>query len=733
MTSTSTSGRWRRRLLVGVVSALGLALTTGAASPGLALAVEAAPRSVAPALPVPEPDPDPPGTGGGTSPGTGDDTPDTGGATPGTGGTGGTDSPDDTRGRPATPPADDGPTPSERAANAQRNAAQDAAERQRDLAQNRAERAAEIARDRAEAAAKARAQAAKRAAQLAAAAQTARTAWERRGRPAKLVIVRARNLDVVTNGELTRRVVRSGPLTVPSLDRYLPGDWLTVADGTATLSATLMLSQGVKFDVGGPVTTLRLVGGATAPEAASVYTGGGAIDLTGVTVTSLDPASGQPMAPGNGRPFVVVSKAGSLTATDATISDLGTNPDGGENGRAGVQFNAGSSGALVRTTLLRNSTGLKLSGSQGVRLDGVTIAESAADGLILQGDVGTALAGVRAERNAGNGVLVTGPSTERPVTGITTAGNGAFGVAMTGQTRQRITGVSTSGDQSGGLRIGRSSDVVVSDYSASDQAIGIFTHVGSTGLVLERITVEQGRRGVVFEKSTTNAELRSSTISGARVAGVAIGGKQIRLTGVTVAESKTGVRIERGSHDVTATGLTVSGGEDGVVATPGSEKVLLQDLVAEDVGNDAIRTFSADARIIGGRISGGATGIDAQAATTISGISILAAAEGIRSRSTELVRAEGVDVATTSLGVNVAAGSPFVLADSRVQALEAVRGELNQQGLNEVSLPPLNLLGAIGVPLIILALVLEQIHAFRQRRFGGPDRRRQPPALPATG
>ena len=66
-----------------------------------------------------------------------------------------------------------------------------------------------------------------------------------------------------------------------------------------------------------------------------------------------------------------------------------------------------------------------------------------------------------------------------------------------------------------------------------------------------------------------------------------------------------------------------------------------------------------------------------------------------------------------------------------MDALEAVHGVVQQRpGDNELSLPPLNLLGAIGVPLILLALVLEQVNAFRQRSVGNV-RRRQPPPIPA--
>jgi hypothetical protein len=92
--------------------------------------------------------------------------------------------------------------------------------------------------------------------------------------------------------------------------------------------------------------------------------------------------------------------------------------------------------------------------------------------------------------------------------------------------------------------------------------------------------------------------------------------------------------------------------------------------------------------------------------------------EGIRARSTDLVDVDDADVSALSVGIDVAAGSPVELAGSHIDALETVRGELNQDGLNDLSLPPLNPLGAIGIPLILRALVLELLQAFRERGTG---------------
>jgi Right handed beta helix region len=578
----------------------------------------------------------------------------------------------------------------------------------------------------------ARAAALKRAAQLAQAALSAKSAWGARGRPTAMVVLRPDTVDLVTNGRLTRRLPRrAGDLTLTDLDRYLPDTWLSITGDTARLSAAVVLTPRVALDIGGAVRTLKLAGGATLPEAASIHTGSGRLVVHGVTITSSDRTSQQPMPPSPGRPFVVVSSGGRLDASDATFADLGSSPTDPED-RPGVQFNTGSGGSLQRTSLLRNGTGLQLGGSQGMRLEGVTISGSAGDGLVLNGDRGTIMSGIRAERNGGYGVRVSGSGTDRPVTGISTAGNGKFGIAAIETTGTKITGVTTSGDASGGLEVNRSSDLTVTDFTATDEPMGVFTHLTSRNTVFDRLRISGGRRGVMVEKTTHYLTLQASMITGAKVAGVSVGGTAVELRDLSVSDSRTGIRVERGAAGVTAVNLTVSGGQDGVVATAGTAGVVLQNLTADGVENDAVRSFSPNARILGGTITGATTGITLGAATTISGTSITLVNDGIRARSGDLVQADGVDVHAIAVGINAEAGTPFLLTGSRVHALEAVRGQLTQEGVNDLSLPPLNLLGAIGAPFILLALVLELVHVARQHRSCGSTRRRLPPTLPAT-
>jgi hypothetical protein len=307
---------------------------------------------------------------------------------------------------------------------------------------------------------------------------------------------------------------------------------------------------------------------------------------------------------------------------------------------------------------------------------------------------------------------------------------------VTGQTKPQITGINTTGDGAGGLRLNRSTDALVRDFTATDQPLGIFTHVNTTNATLDKVHITGGRRGIVVEKTTKGLHLTNSAVEGSRVAGVAIGGHDVDLADVTVTDARTALRMERGSGNVALTRLKISGGQDGVVTGAGTTDFVLTDLVADGVENDTVRNFSPGAKIIGGHITGGLTGLDLEAATTVSGTVIGLSNEGIRARTdNQPVQVDDVTVDAVTVGMNVASGSPVQLTNSRVHALQAVRGTLanekNSAG-NDLSLPPLNLLGAIGIPLVVLALILEAMHATRQRRFGG-GRRHQPPALPAMG
>ena len=484
--STSTSRHWVRRLLAGATVAT---LVVIAAPAGVAGAASAAPAALLLSQPA----------GSGTGAGAGSAGGDAGGGTGSGGGTGGGTGGGDTSGGSAgggsagggnAEGQADAAAAAERAAAAReaaqergREAAQDAAEQQK----KEQREAAEAARKAAEAQRKAAERAAKAAAQAAAAAAKARETWDRRGRPKKLIIVRQTSIDAITDGRLTKRTARSGSVTLQALSRIVPNSFLDIDGDTASLNAAVVLTPQTTLDISG-VKTLKLGGGDSPTEAAFLYTGSGRILVDGVTVTSAD-KDGQPLAmSAQGRPYIVVSSRGRFEATDATLSDLGVQPTGTDKGDPGISFNTDSTGALVRTQLLRNTTGAELSKSKNIKLEGVTASESWSDGLLLQGDIGTTLTDVKAERNGGNGVTVTGESSAREIHDIATNGNHSYGVAVVGQTKAQINDIQATGDGAGGLRVNRCTDCVVRDVTTADQPIGLFMHVNTTNVTLQNLT-----------------------------------------------------------------------------------------------------------------------------------------------------------------------------------------------------------------------------------------------------
>jgi hypothetical protein len=732
MTTPRTGRRGTARIIAAslAIGALALPLTAGSA-----LAAPAGNAVVAPAQTPPggddggsggggtggTTDPD---TGGGTGGGTTD--PDTGGGSGG--GNTGSPEPDPTPGGGNTGNTSPEPTGSPVVPTGP-NAAQQAAEEARKAEEKRQKELAEQARKAEEQRIKAEQRAAREAAERREQEAKARQSWLDRGRPNRMVTVRIDRVEVVNRGNLTTLVQRRpGTLTLQGLDDLVPNDWITIDGDTATVTTAIVLTPGATMEISG-VPNVRLTGGPELPDASPLYTGGGRLRLEGVTLAGVDGNGQQLPFDAAGRPFIEVSNQGELNAADTTITDMGKPVLGQEGAVPAVSFNPGSSGSLVRTTLERNNIGVELSGSQGVELDGVTVKGSEGDGIVLNADRGTKMANLRAESNGGNGMFVGGETTDRPITGLTTLTNKLYGLVVTEQKGIQVSAISTESDEAGGLRLNQAVDLTVNDFSATDQPIGIFTHVGSTGIVLDNVRTNGGRRGVVVEKSTTNLELRNSTIEGSRVAGVNIGGKEIRVNNVQISDAKSAVRIERGSAHLELTAVTLEGGRDGIVTSAGASDIKINDLTANGVADNAIRNASPGATISGGTITGGDTGIVLDTATTITAVAINGSREGIHSRSPEMVRAENVAIEATELGLNVAPGTPFTLANSSVHALEAVRGVFIPEGTNNISLPPLNLLAAMGVPLILLAIVLEQVHSFRQRRVGG-NRKHLPPAIP---
>ena len=102
-----------------------------------------------------------------------------------------------------------------------------------------------------------------------------------------------------------------------------------------------------------------------------------------------------------------------------------------------------------------------------------------------------------------------------------------------------------------------------------------------------------------------------------------------------------------------------------------------------------------------------------RAETTVTGIDVALASTGIRAADTAAVILNGVTIDAETVGVAAERGSTVNLISSSVHAPHTTRGDVHLTGVNDLS-QPLNLLGVIGLPLLLLALVLEFLHLFRQ-------------------
>ena len=223
--------------------------------------------------------------------------------------------------------------------------------------------------------------------------------------------------------------------------------------------------------------------------------------------------------------------------------------------------------------------------------------------------------------------------------------------------------------------------MTVSALTAADEPAGVFTHVNNANVVLDRLRITGGRRGVLIEKTTDQPDHAGVDDPGCLRRRVADDGTDVGAA--RPGRDATPGRPCGSSGARTASPPTASrspAGRTGWSPRPDTARVVLQDLRADGVTGTRCPVGEPGRQDLGGAITGGATGIDVAAATSISGTSIGLADQGIRTESTGLVHADDVDVDAVSVGIDTGDGSPFLLTRSQVHALEAVRGTLDRAG-----------------------------------------------------
>jgi hypothetical protein len=150
---------------------------------------------------------------------------------------------------------------------------------------------------------------------------------------------------------------------------------------------------------------------------------------------------------------------------------------------------------------------------------------------------------------------------------------------------------------------------------------------------------------------------------------------------------------------------------------------VIKNLSVDGVSNDAVRNLAPGMLIIGGRIRGGHTGMDLRAATRVTGTQVDFAATGVSVGAGVPVMLSGVRIDAAAVGIAAEPGSSVTLSNSWVHGLQAIRGDVEQRGPNDLSLPPVSVLGAIGLPLILVAILLEFLFLYLNIRRARVRRR----------
>ncbi len=603
-------------------------------------------------------------------------------------------------------------------------------------------------------AAHASANAAKRAAEFARASRISQAVWISNGRPALLTVVGPTRVYIVRDGVLQLYLARpAGPLSVQWLAENLPDQWVSwPARGVARLNSALVVIDGSALTAdSGDLSTLQLVDGAW------IRVSRGSFALTGVTVTSYEPATGKALPPTDPkRPFIRAGRAATLTLDGVTASGLG-NASGTDD--SGITWGTGATGHATAVKVTGGYTGLRLSGSVAVALKQVTVTGSAKDGLVLVNDTGTTLAAVTADGNGGNGLRIGRGPRGRTVSGLVTSGNTGFGVAAENAAGVVIDKLTSSDDTAGGIDLTACTACAVSGATTTGDRFGAKIGRGSNGTIVTGGTFTGGDYGVFVSGQATGVTLNGITVNAARVYGVGISGHNVTLSGGAVASTGTGVRIGPGADTVVVSRVTVSGGNRAGITAGGTNvtvshvkvqgghvgiqvflhahNVLLDTDTVDDArdaidlaqGTSAIRIVnpalfgfphdgiansSAGLSVTGGQLHGGGTAIETQSSMSLTGSQIDSVREGVHVARAVTLDAKRISILATKTGASIASGGQLVLDNSRVLAPIGIKGDVRYVGDNVVALPPFPWLGVVAIAAILLGFILEALHATRQ-------------------
>ncbi|CAM5714897.1 right-handed parallel beta-helix repeat-containing protein [Streptomyces aurantiogriseus] len=554
-------------------------------------------------------------------------------------------------------------------------------------------------------------------------------AWQRSGRPDRLMVVRPGTAALISHGSVVKRLYPPyGPLPLSWLAANAGREWVgyvPVKAGesrTVRINTAVLLTPGTTLQMGRRTPTVLMTAGKTAASGTWISGSRANLDIDDVTLTSAA-ADGTDPAPADmaGRPYLAMGAGGRMTITGTEVIGFGRGA-GAPSRESGVTWGRTATGSATGSTFQGGRTGLRLTGSTEVALDKVTVKGSVQDGVVLDGDRGTTVRGLTVEGSGGNGVTVGGTD-RRSLSGITTSDSHGTGIKATAQRGLTLTATASHHDAGGGVRL-------VSCVSCTlDQAVvdGAPSAISVSGPGA-RVTVRDARltgggdgAGVALAADIAGATVTGGTISGFD-RGIAIGGPDVRVDGTTVTGAGTGVEVYGRARDVALHSVVVRGGRAGVTASATTTDVVLSDVRISGTSRKGLASASEGLVVTGGSVSGALTAVDLGASARLEKLTVSDARRGMHLAAGVHARGQGLDILAERKGIQADADAWISITDSRVRAPTALsgKGTIKRLGHTEVTLPPFPWLGFAALVALVLAVLLQTVHQVRHRRTPRP-------------
>ncbi|WP_353943036.1 right-handed parallel beta-helix repeat-containing protein [Streptomyces sp. HUAS MG91] len=540
-------------------------------------------------------------------------------------------------------------------------------------------------------------------------------AWTRNGRPERLVVLRPGTVALVRRGAVVRRLYPGpGAVTPGWLSANAGAGWITYEPGrhpVMRVRAAILLAPGSALQIRPADGTVLLTTGRTAASGTWIKGSRAVLDLTGATLRST--------GPGPGRPYLAMGAGGRMDIVHSNVTGFGRP---GPVAWSGITWGRDSTGSAVASAFRGNRTGLRLTGSRGVRLDRVTVTGSAGDGVVLNGDRGTTVRALSAVAGGRHGVVVGGTD-GRVLAGVATRANRGTGIKTTAQRGLTLTDPVAYGDGGGGIRLMSCASCTVRGpvVRGTPAALAVLG-AGS------RVTVSEP--DLAGDGSGTGISLAAgidgATVRGGRAAGFAraveVAGAHVVVDGTVLHDCVTGIAVRGRAGPVALRGLDVQARRFGITASGTTRGV---SLTGVRIGGTAVKGLSSASpglRVTGGSVTGAQTAVDLRGSARLDRLTVSGARRGVHLAPGARVTAVGLDVLARRKGVDAEAGARLDLTDSRVRAAVALSGDgsVRRHGATEISLPPFPWLGLAALVALGLAALLQTVHQVRHRSTAPP-------------